>query len=110
MAASIREKVVLIPKTIESLVILRGFQCCLPMGVHNLIIESDCQTVVNVFLYPDASSSFLGNFSMTLSLSWHASITVEFGLIIGRLTRHPIVLQNLLGMLLMMLLYDIKCP
>lgn len=47
LVASIKEKQVQEPKTIQSLAILRGLQQCLHLGITNLIIESNCQLVVS---------------------------------------------------------------
>lgn len=92
MAASIRERVVLNPYTIESLAILRGLKCCLPLGVQNIIVESNCQTMVNMLLNLNASDSFLRNIFYEIKTFMARSIAV-FSLIIGRATRQHIVFK-----------------
>lgn len=42
MAVSIVDNYAMNPETIEVLAILRSQQLCMPQGLHNLIIESDC--------------------------------------------------------------------
>lgn len=42
MAATIKEKALFQPKTIECLAILRGLQQCIPLGITHLVVESDC--------------------------------------------------------------------
>lgn len=61
MAACIKEEAVLNPKTIESQAIFRGSQQCLHLGISNLILESDCQTVMNALQNPQESHSLLSN-------------------------------------------------
>lgn len=49
------------PETAECLAILRRLPHCLPLGITNLTIKSDCQVVVQELLQEGASLSFLGN-------------------------------------------------
>lgn len=49
-------------ETLESLAIFKGLQQCIHLGLSKIIIESDCQQVVNEILSPKASHSLLGNF------------------------------------------------
>lgn len=46
LATSIKEQGIQDPETIEMLVVLRGLQTCLTLGLSNVIIESDCQFIV----------------------------------------------------------------
>lgn len=41
-----KERDLLQPTLVESLAILRGLQFCLQMGLSNLLVEFDCQSVV----------------------------------------------------------------
>lgn len=46
MAASMREKIMFQPETTECVAIFRGIQQCIPLGIPNLVLESDYQTIV----------------------------------------------------------------
>lgn len=61
MAASIWENVYFNSKTVECLALFRGFQLCLNLGIHNLVVEFDCQTLVKELQSKELSTSFVGN-------------------------------------------------
>lgn len=65
LAASLTEKNVPDPKTIEvlasSMALLRSLQLCMHQGFQNLIIESDCSPLVEEVLSQQAPNSILGN-------------------------------------------------
>lgn len=61
MAVSKKEKALVQPETIESLAILRGLQFCLQLGISNLIVELDCQSLVAELHNHQAPLSPLGN-------------------------------------------------
>lgn len=59
--ATIRENHINQLEIVECLAILRGLQLCLHLGFPNLLIDSDCQLVVNELQQETPSSSHLGN-------------------------------------------------
>lgn len=61
MAALISENQLQQPESIESLAILGGLQMCSHLGIQNLILESNCQLVVNKLSGAAHSFSHLGN-------------------------------------------------
>ncbi|XP_041020432.1 uncharacterized protein LOC121262066 [Juglans microcarpa x Juglans regia] len=62
MAASKNELEVDEAVTIEFIVVLRGLQPCLPLGIPNLIIESDCLNVVQELQSTKDLYASAGNF------------------------------------------------
>lgn len=64
--ASIKELDIQTLETIECLAIHLGLQLCLPLGIRNLIIESDCQLVVREIQSLDSLHSLLGNFYLDI--------------------------------------------
>lgn len=46
MATSLTKRTLFQPEMIEYLAILRGIQQCIPLGILNLVVESDCLSVV----------------------------------------------------------------
>lgn len=58
MATSVQDIASLNPKTIGTLTILRGLQQCMHMGISCLIIESDCQFVMDKLEFDDFCSDF----------------------------------------------------
>lgn len=61
MVVSKKEKALVQLENIKSLAILRGLQFCLQLGISNLIVESDCQSLVTELQNHQASLSPLGN-------------------------------------------------
>lgn len=61
MAMSKKERGLLQPKTIEGLAILHCLQFCLQLGITNLMVESDCQSIVAELHRHQASLSPLEN-------------------------------------------------
>lgn len=61
LAASLPERDVIDPETIEALALLRSLQLCMHHGFQNLIIESDYSPLVEEVLSREAPSSILGN-------------------------------------------------
>lgn len=61
LRASLCEEHVDNPITIEALAILRGLQHSLTQGFTHILVESDCQLVVNEMLNAENSSSEMGN-------------------------------------------------
>lgn len=59
--ASIKERVLQEPETVECLAILRGLQLCIHLGISCLTVESDCQHVAHQLQTFDCSFSPLGN-------------------------------------------------
>lgn len=58
MAANIRETDALNLETVEAIAILRRLQQCMHMGISHLIIESNCQFVVDKIRGEDHCSHF----------------------------------------------------
>lgn len=46
MAANMKEKVLFQPETIECWAILHGLQQCIPLGIPHLVVDSNCQSIV----------------------------------------------------------------
>lgn len=61
LAASMKENDILDPETIENLVVMRRLQLNMHLGVTQLLIESNCQSVVKEIQGNKESSSTLGN-------------------------------------------------
>lgn len=61
LAASMWEKMGLVPENIESLAIFWGLQLCMHMGVSNIVIILDCQTVAQALQQQDESLAPLDN-------------------------------------------------
>lgn len=61
LAATISENQLQQLESIESLAILRGLQMCSHLGIQHLILESDCQVVVNELRGAAPSFYSLGN-------------------------------------------------
>lgn len=61
MVVSKKEMELVQPETIICLAILRGLQFCLQLGITNLIVELDCQTLIVELQDPRDSLSLLGN-------------------------------------------------
>lgn len=51
----------MLPEAIESIAILHGLQFCLQMGISNVMVELDCQVIVNDLRETQASLSPQGN-------------------------------------------------
>lgn len=60
MAACMKEREVRDAETIETLAILRSIQQCIHLGIRHLLIESDCQVVVNQIIMEDESLAEVG--------------------------------------------------
>lgn len=78
MAASVKERASLQPENIESLAILSGLQFCMHLGIHDLIMEFDCQSVVKELKCSKNSCSPLGNLFQDIKAImahfWHCNI------------------------------------
>lgn len=61
LVASIREQADFDPTSIECLAIYKGLQLCLNMGITNLLVESDCQVIVQVIKQPERPFAMLEN-------------------------------------------------
>lgn len=61
LAASVSEKEVQDPETIELLAILRGLQIGSRMGFRKIIVEGDCLLMIRACQSDQASTSMLGN-------------------------------------------------
>lgn len=61
MAVSVREDTTHKPKITKGLAMIRGIQLYLNLGIHNLIVESDCQLLVKKIQSQEKSLSFSGN-------------------------------------------------
>lgn len=68
IATNIRKKGLQDPETMECLAILRGIQLCLPFGIFNLVVESDCQIVILELQKLELSHSRLGNIIQDIKL------------------------------------------
>lgn len=61
LAASLKERTIQNPKTIEAIAILKGLQLCSQLEIPNLVVESDCQSIVQMLNDPAESKSPIGN-------------------------------------------------
>lgn len=80
MATSIGERTLFQPETIECLAILRGLQQCIPLSILNLIVESDCHSIVQQIQGLVESFLPLGNIIKDIQklVSMFRSYTVQF--------------------------------
>lgn len=61
MTTSLLENVVVNPKTIKTVAILRGLQLCFHQDIPKIIVKSDCLVVIKELQQLEESFSILGN-------------------------------------------------
>ncbi|KAG2717700.1 hypothetical protein I3760_03G188300 [Carya illinoinensis] len=84
LAASKKESMVNDPAEVELLAMLRGLQLVLPLGIEELIIESDSLVMVTQLQQEDESWSVLGNLikETKMLMAWFKGCTIQH---VGRL-------------------------
>lgn len=92
LAVSINEQDVEDPATIEFLVILRGLQHCFYQGIPTLIVENDCQLVMQEVLQPGTPSLEVGNLLLDVKaiMSHFTSCNLQYGNRAGNVVAHQL--------------------